>query len=1080
MSLPQVSIRRPITTLMVYIGVFLFGMISLGLLSQELFPPISYPQLSVVTPYENAAPEEIETLITKPIEEAVGGISGLRKVTSTSKEGLSLVIAEFSWNQNMDFASLSVREKIDLIKERLPRDAQEPVVVKFNPFELPVMSLSISSSERTPVQLRELSRKWFKDEIEKVQGVASASISGGAEEQILVDVDQAKIRAAGVSIIDVSTAIATANLNFPGGTIKESFYEYLVRTLGEFKHVDEIGQIPIKARHAEESEDPLQQQILENEPTNRLVYLRDVATIKRTVKDRTSYSRFNNLENVTISIQKQAQANTIQVSKSIKKKIAEIQQMLPKDIKVDVVYDQSKFIREALNGVKDAAVQGGFLAFLVLLVFLRDFKNSALVVTITPITVLATYTLMYFMGISLNVISLGGVALGVGMLLDNAVVVIENVYRKFREEPEKGMGEAAITGSEEVMAPMVASTLTTVSVFLPIVFVTGIAGQIFKELAWVVVVTQVISAIIAFTLLPMLIAKVGVKSSLTKRDVHDESAGAASEHPTTPFGLIGRAFDGLLSVGSKPIVAIEKAYAKMLPIFLDGKWFFLFLIFILFMASLLLFTQMDKILLPKVDQKQFMVKVDLPVGARIEFTNQIAQNIEKYLLQNPDVKSVATIAGSSRGESTKEILERLGSHQAQILVTVKPDSSLPTDQVVQQVRQHFELSEGKTLIKPARLGYMLYDSPFKMGSDNDAPIVVDIKGPRLDDLKRLALETQEKVQKIPGIYSVTNSIAEPFPETKIHINKDRASYYKLSVVTIAQAANIAIKGVTSSKFKEEGREIPIRVQLEEGDRDRFSKLASLVIRSPLELDIPLSDFVRFERGLGPSEIKRESQERTVQVYAKIYGRGLEEIVQEVQRVTAEIKTPDRYAIRLAGESQEVKESFDSLQFAFGLSVILVYMIMAAQFESLYQPFLIMFCLPLSLIGVSGALWISNTPISVVVILGIILLAGIVVNNGIILIDYINQLRTRGVAIKEAAIQAGKTRLRPILMTAFSSAIGLTPLALGVGEGAELQAPMAVAVMGGILVATFLTLVVTPALYIGTEELADFVFRRKKK
>ncbi len=1068
MSLPQLSIRRPVTTLMVYIAVFLFGVISLNLLSQELFPPISYPQLSIVTPYENAAPEEIETLITKPIEEAVGGISGLRKITSTSKEGLSLVVAEFSWNQNMDFASLSVREKIDLIKERLPRDAQEPVVVKFNPFELPVMSLSISSSERTPVQLRELSRKWFKDELEKVQGVASAAISGGAEEQILVDVDQSKLRAAGVSIVDVSESIASANLNFPGGTIKESFYEYLVRTIGEFKHMEEIGQIPLKARNSKASDDPFEQQKIENEPANRLVYLRDVADIKRTVKDRTSYSRFNLLENVTISIQKQAQANTILVSRLVKKKIEELRQQLPKDIKIDIVYDQSKFIREALDGVKDAAIQGGFLAFIVLLIFLRDFRNSALVVTITPVTVLATYTLMYFMNISLNVISLGGVALGVGMLLDNAVVVIENVYRRFREKPEDGMAVAAVVGSDEVMAPMLASTLTTVSVFLPIVFVTGIAGQIFKELAWVVVVTQVISAIIAFTLLPMLIAKVGGKSSLAKRDIH--------ESVKEQFSL----FQKLLEWASLPIMAIEKLYGRVLPWFIAGKWFFLTVIFFVFAGCLLLLMSMDKILLPKIDQKQFMVKVDLPVGSRVEFTNTISQRIEKYILRNPAVQNVAAIVGSSKGESTKEVLERLGAQQANIVVTLKPETTVPTDDVVQEVRKYFEISDGRKLIQPARLSYVLYDSAFKVGGDNDAPIVIDIKGPKLDMLQTIALETQEKVSQIPGIYGVTNSIAEAFPETKIHINKDRASYYKLSVVSIAQAANMAIKGITASKFKEEGREINIRVQLKENERDKFSKLGDLAIRSPLDMDVPLSDFVKFERGRGPSEIKRISQERTVQVYAKIYDRSLAEVVDAVQTVIKNVDAPDRYAIKLAGESEEVQESFASLQFAFTLSVVLVYMIMAAQFESLYQPFLIMFCLPLSLIGVAAALWVSHTPISVIVILGVILLAGVVVNNGIILIDYINQLRRGGMGLREATIQAGKTRLRPILMTAFSSAIGLLPLALGIGEGAELQAPMAIAVMGGILVASFLTLVVTPALYIGTEEIADFVFRRKPR
>jgi len=1058
-SLPELSIRRPITTLMTYIGVFLFGVISLNLLSQELFPPISYPQLSIVTPYENAAPEEIETLITKPIEEAVGGISGLRKVSSTSKEGLSLVVAEFGWNQNMDFASLAVREKIDLIKERLPRDASEPVVIKYNPFELPVMSVSVSSSERSPVQLRELARKWFKDEIEKIHGVASASISGGAEEQILVDVDQAKLKAAGISIVDVSDAISSANLNFPGGTIKESFYEYLVRTLGEFKHVDEVGQVPIRSENTDSSGNPgISDSEQQNNPSNRLILLKDVADIKRTVKERTSFSRFNSLENVTISVQKQAQANTIQITNAIKKKLKELKERLPKDIHIDIVYDQSKFINDALNGVRDAAIQGGFLAFLVLLIFLRDFKSSALVVTITPITVLATYTLMYFMHISLNVISLGGVALGVGMLLDNAVVVIENVYRKFRENPTQGMKRAAKEGSEEVMAPMVASTLTTVSVFLPIVFVTGIAGQIFKELAWVVVVTQIISAIIAFTLLPMLIAKAGEQSSLTQRDIHEQG----NLHSTQK----------ILEICSRPIRAIERLYEKILPAFIEGKWFYLTVILVLFVTSLLALLSMDRVLLPKVDQGQFMVKLDLPVGARVEFTNGISKKIERHVSKIDEVDNVSVIVGSSKGESSKEILERLGSNEAQVIVNLKDKRMRSTDEIVQQIREYFELSEGKELIRPARLSYVLYDSAFKVGGDNDAPIIVEIKGPKLEELKRLALITQEKIAAIPGIYGVVNSIADPFPETKVIINKDRASFYRLSVVSIAQAANIAIKGITASKFKEEGREIDIRVQLKEKDRDQFQKLGLLMIHSPLDMNMPLADFVKFERGKGPSEIKRVSQERTVQVYAKFYGRGLKEVVQEVKLALDEIKVLERYSIRIAGESQEIQESFASLQFAFILAIILVYMIMAAQFESLWQPFLIMFCLPLSLIGVAFALWVSQTPISVVVILGIILLGGIVVNNGIILIDFINQLRAKGTPLKESVVLAGKTRLRPILMTAFSSAIGLVPLALGIGEGAQLQAPMAITVMGGILIATFLTLVVTPALYVGTEEIAS--------
>jgi len=1054
---------------MVYIGVFLFGVISLSLLSQELFPPISYPQLSILTPYENAAPEEIEALITKPIEEAVGGIAGLRKIASTSKEGLSLVVAEFGWNQNMDFASLAVREKLDLIKGRLPRDAAEPVVVKFNPFELPAMTLSISSSERTPVQLREMAKKWFKDELEKIQGVASASISGGAEEQILVDIDQARLRTAGVGINEVSDAIVSANLNYPGGTIKESFYEYLVRTLGEIKHLDEVGQIPIKRQTLKEDRWVQARTREDDEPSNRLILLKDVADISRAVKERSSYSRFNGRENVTLNVQKQAQGNTIRVAAAIKRKLKELEEQLPKDVHVDIIYDQSKFISQALDEVKDAAIQGGFLAFLVLIIFLKDFKNSALVVTITPVTVLATFTLMYFIGISLNVISLGGVALGVGMLLDNAVVVIENVYRKYRENVKEGMKKAAAAGSNEVMAPMMASTLTTVSVFLPIVFVTGIAGQIFKELAWVVVVTQVISAIIAFTLLPMLIAKVGEKSSLSKRDIHESGTAA-------PKGW----FEKILNVTSKPITAIEKGYAKILPEFIDRKWFYLGIVFIVFCLSIFLMSRMDSILLPKTDQGQFMVKVDLPVGTRLEITNNIALKVEEFVSKVPDIETVSTVVGSGKGGGSKEVVERLGAHQAQIMVSLDPKRERGTNSVVQEVRQYFELGRGRDLIRPARISYVLYESAFKVGGDVDAPVVIDIKGPDLAGLKNLAVMIQERLALVGGVYGVTNSIAEPFPETKLIIDKDRASFYRLSVVGIAQAANIAIKGISASKFKEEGREIDIRVQLKEKDRDQFQKLGLITVHSPLDLEVPLGDFVKFQRGRGPSEIKRVTQERTVQVYAKIYGRGLKEVIQDVQGALDRIRVPDRYSVKIAGESEEIQESFKSLQFAFTLSVILVYMIMAAQFESLWQPFIIMFCLPLSLIGVALALWVTGTPISVVVILGVILLGGIVVSNGIILIDFINQLRGEGQPLREAVITAGKVRLRPIMMTAFSSAVGLIPLALGIGEGAQLQAPMARAVMGGILVATFLTLVVVPAIYIGAEELADRFRKPKKK
>lgn len=1060
MSIIDRSIQRPITTLMAYIGVVLFGLISVFRLSEELFPPISYPQLSIVTPYENAAPEEIESLITKPIEEAVGSASGLRKVTSTSKEGLSVVVAEFGWNQKMDFASLAVREKIDLIKERLPRDAAEPIVIKYNPFERPIMTVSISSSsrERTLVQLKQMVKKWFKGELEKIQGVASVSISGGLDEQVLVDVNGAKLRAADISIVDVTDAISAANLNFPGGTIKESFYEYLVRTLGEFQKVDEIAQLPVRRDNLKESKNPFLNEENAKLPSNRLILLKDLANVQRTVKKITSYSRYNSLPNVTIAIQKQAQSNTLRTVTLAKRKLKELQEQLPKDIHVDIIDDQSKFIQEALDGVRDAAVLGALLAFLVLLLFLKDFVSSMFVVVITPITILATFTLMYFLDLSLNVISMGGVALGVGMILDNAVVEIENVFRKFRADPAGGLAHATSVGSNEVLGALWASTFTSMAVFLPIAFVTGIAGQIFKQLAFVVVFTHLFSSVITFTLLPVLIVKFGKKAALR------------AEQKT----ILRRILDFLY----QPIAWLENAYDRFLPSFLRAKWPYLFVVFLIFIASLTSFKYMDRVLLPKVDQGQFMVKVDLPVGSRVEFANEIAQKVEAFIKAIPEVKSIASVVGSSKGESSREIVERISSNQAQIIVTLKPDSKKTTAEIVQDAREYFEFGPGHSLVYPARLSYVIYDSALSIGGENDAPIVIQIKGPDLEELKRIALKVQERITKIDGIYGVTNSIAEPFPETKLIINKDRASFYRLSVTSIAQAANIAIKGFTASKFKEQGNEIDIRVQLKESDRDLSRKIEQMTIHSPLDTEVPLVDFVDFKEGKGPSEIKRVSQERTIDVYAKFYKRGFKEVLQDVETAISELHVSNKYSAKIAGEKEEIQESFSSLIFALILSVILVYMIIAAQLESLWQPFLIMFCVPMSLIGVALAMWISHTPLSVVVFLGIILLGGIAVSNGIILITFANQLRAKGMGLVEAAILAGKTRLRPILMTAFATAMGLIPLALGLGAGAKLQAPMAVAVMGGILVATFLTLLVIPALYVGTEEVATKLFKQK--
>lgn len=1031
--------------MMLVAGVIIFGTVSLILLPQELFPQIVYPQLTVVTPYANAAPEEIETLITKPIEEAVGTVAGVKKITSVSKEGLSMVMAEFGWNQNINFAALGMREKIDLIKERLPRDAEEPIVLPYNPYDRPILILSVtSSSDRSPVSLRDITRKMIKDEVEKVEGVASATISGGLEREIQVDIDQDKLEARKIPIMDVSKAVSNANLNYPAGTIKESFYEYLIRTLGEFEKVSDINEIGLQQGMSDEelysqgsAGEVAKGQISKDK---RLIYLKDVATVTDGIKERTSYSRYNDSENISISIQKQALGNTVRIINRVKKKIQDLKADLPKDISIAIVYDQSTFIKSSINGVWEAAWQGSLLVLVVLFYFLRNIW-SALIVTFTiPISVMATFALMYFSGISINMMSLGGIAFGVGSLVDAAIVVIENIFT----HREKGMDpkEAAIIGAEEVAIAVAGSVLTTVVVFLPLIFVIGITGQILKDFALTVTFSLMVSWVAAITIIPLLASR-GISIS--------------KEEP-------------------KAIKKLRGFYSMLNSKFIEQRGRYLLLTLVIFLVSLLIFVMLDKELMPKVDQSQFVIKIDMPAGTRLVITNNVSEKIEKILKTFPDVYSINVTVGSTQESTTRNVLERLGSNQAEIAVNLKAKRKLKSADIVQLIKAKLAAVN----LQGARIEYVLQENVLATGAQAQAPVSIEIKGNDLNELENLTNRTQEMLAKINGIYGIKNNLAEPSPETKIYIDKDKAAMYGLSVSDIAQSAIIALKGVPSTKFKEKGQEYDIRVRLREQDRNNFSKLGRIQLQSPMGVSVPLESVSTFGKGKGPSEIRRINQERVVSVYANIYNRPLKDIYADVNAGIKNMSIPKNYYVKLTGENEEMKASFDSLKNAIIAIVLLVYMIMAALFESLWQPFIIMFTIPLSLIGVALGLFVTNTSISVYVLIGIGTLGGIVVDNAIVLMDYINLLVSRGMSERDAAKAAAGARLRAILMTALTTILGLIPMAFLGGEGAELRRPMAITVMSGLLVATFLTIVVIPTIYLSSAELLARLFRKKNK
>lgn len=1053
MGLAEYSIKKPVTTIMIFLGVILIGFISLTKLPTELFPPITYPQLTVFTSYANAAPEEVEQLLTRPIEEAMGTVSGIKAIRSISREGTSMVMGEFDWDQNMDFASLRSREKVDLIKARLPRDASEPLVVPYNPFELPVLTISVTGN-RSPSQLRRLTVDIIKEELEKVSGVASASVEGGLEREILIEVNQDKLKSYGVSILEVSDAVTNANLNYPAGTIKESFYEYLIRTLGEFKSVKEIEDVVVKSKGEDERrsmsyDDELAKREISLQA--RVVLIKDVAKVQDTFKEQSSFSRLNGKDNISVSIQKQAQANTIQVVDNVKKAFKRLSQILPKDIKLTVVYDQSTFIRDAIGGVVDSGLQGGVLAFLVILVFLRSAKASIVITFSVPISIMVVFTLMYFGGLSLNIMSLGGLALGVGMVVDGATVVVENIFQ--HRGKGEGSREAAIKGTEEVTTAVIASTLTTVAVFLPMIFVLGVAGQLFKELAFTVTFSLLASLWVALTIIPLLSVDREKKSDGPVK-LPDFSGGP-----------------GWLKILDKFEVALR--------LFLKHKNKSLLFVLCFFVASLFLVLVLEKELMPKSDQGQFMIKANMPMGTKVTETNKVALEIEKQVRSFPYVDSVSAVVGSTKGESTKDVLNRLGSHQAQIMVNLKDKRKMTTSDIARKLKEDFDVDPK---LRDAKIEFALGQDVMAgaFGAGGGKPVTIEIKGDKLDVMENIVRLIEEKLKKIPGVVGIEDDVPEASPEVKINVDKEKAALYNISVVDLARSAQMVLRGYVSSQFKEKGHETDIRVRLREKDRDTFDKLYRIQINSPASGLIPLGTLAKFVVGKGPSEIKRVSQERTILVFAGVYGRKISQVLVDVAQMIKGLKLEEGYRVKLAGESEEMNKSFASLRFALILSIVLVYMIMASQFESISQPMIILFTIPLGLMGVIWSLFLTGMSINVVALLGVVILGGTAVSNGIVLIDFVNQLIAAGVPIFDAVVKGSLSRIRPILISALTTIIGLVPMAIARGKGAELRAPMAVAIMGGLTVATFLTLFVIPAIFLLEHELREKIGAFKSK
>jgi HAE1 family hydrophobic/amphiphilic exporter-1 len=1018
MKLHEFSIKHPITILMCTLVVLLLGAVSVLKQSVALMPNIDVPVAVVITTYDGAGSEEMENMVTKKIESVMATVENVKKITSESWEGSSMVLVEFNNGTDLNFASLQMREKIDEVKSDLPKAAKAPSVFKFDPNTMPVAYLGITSKNGAldEVSLKTLVKEKIKPRLERLAGVASVKVTGGKNRVIKVEADPQQTAAYGVSLNTIISTLTSENLTQPGGTVAYGEKDLLVRSMGEVKSIPQLEKMPI----------PL--------PSGGTVYLRELALVSDSFTKVQTYSRMNGEASIGVSVQKQSKGNTLKVVNAVKKELGMIRREYP-DLETRIAFDQGKYIEDSIANVTHNAVSGGILAILVLVLFLNNFRTALFIGTSIPISIIATFIMMYFTGINLNTISLGGLALGVGMLVDNAVVVLENIHRHRHEG--YSLLDAAKLGAGEVGGAVLASTLTTVVVFLPIVFTGGMTAQIFKELALTVTFSLLASFIVAFTLIPLLCSR------YLKID----------EEIRHLWG--GRFITAALHWWSKLLEKVLGVYHPALKWVLCHRKITVIIAVGVFIFSLCLLPLIGIEFYPKSDQGQFSVMIELPQGSALGRTDLITRKVEELIFKIPELKEVFVNVGSSvsaEEDSTGE------SHIANINVTLKPlkERNRKTAAIVDELRQRVKLIPG------ADIKVTETTSDFDGGSS--APVVIKIHGDDIRVIENLSKKVAAIIIEVDGIRDVKSSIAERRPEARIIVDRDKAADYGLGISEVASFIQNSIQGGKTSKYKIGGEEYDIMVEYPEAARQNYEQLKDQYIISNTGLQVPLSAIAEVQLGQGPVKITRERQQRYVTVSAQIFGRSVGKITNDISQKLSRLKLPDGYTIDYGGEEEEIQESFSSLGLALVLAVILVYAVMACQYESLLQPFIIMFSLPLAYSGAIFGLVLTRRSLGVTALIGVIMLAGIVVNNAIVLVDYVNTLKKGGMNTRTAILKAGPTRLKPILMTSLTTILGLVPLALGIGEGGESQAPMATVVIGGLLTSAFLTLVIVPVIY----------------
>ncbi|MFB0980431.1 MAG: efflux RND transporter permease subunit [Alteromonadaceae bacterium] len=1070
MSIVSTVVKRPVTVAMFTLAVMLFGLVGFSRLAVSLLPDLSYPTLTVRTENPGAAPAEIEQLISKPIEASVGVVKGIRKVHSISKAGKSDVVIEFEWGVAMNFATQNVREKLDIIA--LPKDVNKPIILRFNPALDPIIRLGLSTENTHPRALKKIrtfAEQEIKRQLETLSGVAAVQLGGGLQQEIQVIFDQEKAARRGITAQSIVSRIQSENINMSAGRVYDGQQEYLVRTVNQFVSLEQLGNMIIK------------------QADGKTIYLKDIAQVIDGEKERTDITRINNNEAIELAIYKEGDANTVTVAKAVNDKLAELEETLPEELTFTIIYDQSEFIVNAVDEVKSAAIIGGLLAMLILYLFLGNFFNTIIISLAIPISIIATFNLMFANNISLNIMSLGGIALAVGLLVDNAIVVLENIAR-YREKGASII-EAAIKGTDEVSGAVIASTLTTLAVFFPLAFVTGFAGQLFSDQAMTVTFALLASLVVALTLIPMLASRQFSKDKLSpENESSDETLeNETSKVPLTPrkkivkiiiqisafpFSLVFNYFPLILTkvlllitnlltkvvsfifkpahkVFSFYFEKIASAYSRLLKLSLDNRAVLVGLSIAFALAVMSLFPKIPVELVPEVAKSEFTIELTLPQGTPIYVTDKRLKDLADIIAKDERVNHSYSLAGS--GSLMMSSASKGGENWGQLLVALKSSNDIEAVKSVVRAKVALMADVNAEITQTEMF-------------TTERPLQIILSGYDLVALKKYSDQLMQKMSIDKQFIDLNNSLRAGQPELKISFDNERLASLALKASDIADQLVTKIAGSVASKYNLQDRQVDILVRADESARNSADAIRQLTVNSQQARSLPLSSVASITESIGPNEINRIDQSRVAIISASLAYGDLSEAAAKAEDLVKALYLPFNIKAKVAGQNEEMESSFSSLMMALALAVFLVYLVMASQFESLLNPFIILFSIPLAVLGSVLGLYVTGTNISVIVLIGVIMLTGIVVNNAIVLVDRINQLRHKGVDKLVAIMEASRSRFRPIIMTSLTTILGLAPLAFSSGEGAELRAPLAITVMSGLLVATMLTLLLIPVLY----------------